>query len=213
MIGLLRGTVADRSQRGEVLVDVNGVGYRVSVTTGALASLSIGSAVTLHVHTHVREDALVLYGFPTRDARTCFEVLIGTHGVGPSLALAILSAHSPDRLRAVIADGDEKALTAVPGIGKKTAQRLLVELTGRFDGADFDDTTFRAASDAPGAVSDADSGDRGALAGAQADVRAALAELGYGADEIRSVLRRLPESTDPAALLRTALRLLAEGVR
>jgi Holliday junction DNA helicase RuvA len=208
VIGLLRGTVADRSPKGEVIVDVNGIGYRVSVTTAALASMPVGSAVTLHVHTHVREDALVLYGFPSRDARTCFEVLIGTHGVGPSLALAILSSLSPDRLRVVVADADEAALTAVPGIGKKTAARLLVELGGRFEAAEFDDAAL---SVTPGSAAADDGGT--ADGRVTSDVRAALAELGYGADEVRAVLRRLAPGDDAPSLLRAALRMLAEGRR
>lgn len=209
MIGLLRGTVVDRATKGEVIVDVNGVGYRVSVTTASLAALPVGTPTTLHVHTHVREDALILYGFPTRDARTCFEVLIGTHGVGPALALSILSAHSPERLRAVVIDADEAALTAVPGIGKKTAARLLVELQGRFETADFDESTVRPDTGRPGPGDDG-TGSGGRVA---ADVRAALSELGYGGEEIRGVMRRLPDGSDAASLLRQALRLLADDAR
>ena len=100
MIGSLRGLLLDRSARGEVLVEVGGVGYRVQVATPTLAALGaeLGSTVFLYVHTHVREDALVLYGFATADERQCFEALLGAHGVGPAVALAILSVHSPAAL-------------------------------------------------------------------------------------------------------------------
>jgi holliday junction DNA helicase RuvA len=204
VIGWLRGTIVDRTTKGDVIVDVNGVGYRVMVPNSSLAALTIGTEATMHVHTHVREDALVLYGFTTRDARTCFEILIATHGVGPSLALAILATYSPDRLRAAVADSDEATFTAVPGIGKKTAARLLVELQGRFDTADFDDTVVRIDRGVPAS---GEEDQRGVLA----DVRAALGGLGYGSDEIRSVMKRLPAGDDAAALVRQALRLLADG--
>jgi holliday junction DNA helicase RuvA len=207
MIGWLRGPVVDRTPKGEVIVDVNGVGYRVTVPTPALSGLSLGVTATLFVHTHVREDALVLYGFATRDARTCFEILIGTHGVGPSLALAILSAHSPDRLRAAVIDDDEAALTVVPGVGKKTAARLLVELKGRFDTAEFEATMVSIGSGASGGEAASEPEARSAVA----DVRAALVELGYSADEIRTVVKKLPSGGDAAGLLRQALRILADG--
>ncbi len=113
---------------------MGGVGYRVLVPSGALGQIGWpGSPAFLHVHTHVREDAIILYGFPSRDERACFEALIGAHGVGPAVALALLSVHSPAALqRAVLAD-DADALMLVPGVGKKTAIRLLVELKARLD--------------------------------------------------------------------------------
>ena len=103
MIGSLRGVILDRvtraGQAAEVLLEVGGVGYRVLVPAGAVSQLGApGSAAFLHVHTHVREDAIVLYGFPTREERSCFEALIGAHGVGPAVALALLSVHSPAAL-------------------------------------------------------------------------------------------------------------------
>jgi holliday junction DNA helicase RuvA len=209
MIGWLRGTVVDRTPKGEVIVDVGGVGYRLTVTTPALAGLSLGATATLHVHTHVREDALVLYGFPTRDARTCFEILIGTHGVGPALALAILSAHSPDRLRSAVIDDDEAALTIVPGVGKKTAARLLVELKGRFDTAEFEADVAKIGAGAAGGETSTEPEARSAVS----DVRAALVELGYSPEEIRTVVKKLPSSGDASTLLRQALRVLADGAR
>ena len=195
MIGSLRGVLLDRSPVGEVLVEVGGVGYRATVAPSTLASLGdLGSQVFLHVHTHVREDALVLYGFATLDERRCFEALIGAHGVGPALALAILSVHSPTALRRALLSDDVDALTLVPGVGKKTAARLLVELKSRMDVPEADLVPVGALS------SPADA--------ARAEVRAALAGLGYGPDEIRSVVIDMADAP-VEDLLRTALKQLA----
>ena len=209
MIGSLRGTLADRSAKGEVIVDTaSGVGYRVSVTPNTLSALGdLGSTVFLHVHTHVREDALVLFGFGTRDERVCFELLLGAHGVGPALALAILTAHTPSSLRTAVAAEDADALTLIPGVGKKTAQRLLIELSSRLDSPDLSSAGAITAPGNLGASLTEDTLD------ARADVRAALAELGYGNEEIRAVLRTLPADGESATLLRLALSNLAEGRR
>jgi Holliday junction DNA helicase RuvA len=196
VIGSLRGQVVDRTPRGEVVVDVGGVGYRAQVTPRTLAALgTLGADVVLHTHLHVREDALILFGFASREERGCFESLVGARGVGPSLALAILSVHAPNELARVLADGDIDALMLVPGVGRKTATRLLVELKSRLDVPDLGGS---------GAVL----GTNGTPAG-RADVRAALTGLGYGPDEIGEVLRELPAEGDTEELLRTALRLLA----
>ena len=195
MIGSLRGRVIDRTPRGEVVVDVAGVGYRAFVTPRTLVALgSLGGEIVLHTHLHVREDALTLFGFATAEERNCFEALVGARGVGPSLALAILSVHAPAELARVLAEGDVDALTLVPGVGRKTATRLLVELQSRLDVPDLH--TESAGAD-------------GAASPARADVRAALAGLGYGPDEVGQVLRELPAEGDVEELLRSALRLLA----
>jgi Holliday junction DNA helicase RuvA len=197
VIGSLRGTVLDRSPAGEVLVEVGGLGYRVSVAPGTLVGLGdVGAPVFLWVHHHVRDDAVVLYGFTSRQERDCFEALIGAHGVGPALGLAILSVHTPDTLRRCLLDGDADALTLVPGVGKKTAARLLVELKARLDLPDIDiDLVAVGVESRP--------------ASARAELHAALAGLGYEADEIAPVLSRLPSEGDLEALLRDALKLLA----
>ncbi|MBW3614248.1 MAG: Holliday junction branch migration protein RuvA [Actinobacteria bacterium] len=198
MIGSLRGILVDLSPRGEVLVEVGGVGYRVQVPTGGLGQLGErGSPVFLHVHTHVREDAIVLYGFPSFDERTCFEALLGTHGVGPAVALAILSVHSPAALRRAVTGDDADALTMVPGIGKKTAARLLLELKSRLDFDDERPELTVVGAGTPGGV------------GPRAEVRAALAALGYGVDEVRVAVRNLPAEGSTEELLRLALRELA----
>ena len=137
MIGLLRGAVVLRTGEGEVIIDVGGVGYRVAVTPATAAALVVGGAgsaeATLYVHTHVREDAIVLYGFVHDDERRCFEVLLGSHGVGPALALAIMAALSPAALSTAVLEEDLDTLCTVPGVGRKTAARLLIELKSRLD--------------------------------------------------------------------------------
>lgn len=195
MIGSLRGRVLDRSAGGEMLVEVSGVGYRITVAPRTLAGAgSLGDDVFLYTHLHVREDALILYGFATAEERSCFEALIGAHGVGPSLALAILSVHDPAALRRLLFDDDADALTLVPGVGKKTAARLLIELKTRLEVPDLDLVPA-----APGGPS------------ARAELRAALSGLGYEADEVRGVLSELPADGEVEPLLRQALRMLASS--
>ena len=193
MIGSLRGTVLERTEDGQVLLQVGGVGYLVSVTPRTLAELEPGSAAFLHVHHHIREDAQTLFGFLHRDERTTFQVLIATHGIGPALALAILGTHGPAALVDIVASNDLGALTLVPGVGKKTAERLLVELRNRLSLPMLDPVP---------------AGAGGGGASAVGDVREALAGLGYGAEEIRDALRDLPSTGDAASLLRDALKLL-----
>jgi len=189
MIGSLRGSVLERTTDGDVLLEVGGVGYLVTVSSRVLAELEPGTPVFLYVHHHIREDAQTLYGFASRDDRSTFQALIGTHGIGPALAVAILATHPPAALFDVVSNNDVTALTLVPGIGKKTAQRLIIELRDRLS------------------VPTLDGGD-GSSVSVVADVRDALAGLGYGTDEIRDVLRELPTGADSATLLRDALKML-----
>ena len=119
------------------------MGYRAVVPSGVIEKLGPpGSPAYLHVHTHVREDAIVLYGFASRDERACFELLIGAHGVGPAVALAMLSVHTPTALRRAVSAEDTDALMLVPGIGKKTATRLILELKSKLESADDDDSVM-----------------------------------------------------------------------
>ena len=196
MIGSLRGMLLERAD-GEVLVEVAGIGYRITVSPATSITLGeLGDDVFVHVHHHIREDAQTLYGFPTADDRRAFQALIGAHGVGPALALAILSVHQPAALHRILLDDDVAALCLVPGVGKKTAARLLVELKSRLDVPD---------ATAGGTISLA--GD--AVPSAIGDVQHALAGLGYGLEEIRDVLRDLPSESDSALLLKQALQKLA----
>lgn len=205
MIGSLRGTVLDRSATGQVLLEVAGVGYRVQVPPGALARLEHGREVLLWTHHHIREESQALYGFPTKDERTAFESLLAAHGVGPALALAILATHPPVVLARILAEDDLAALCEVPGVGKKTAQRLLVELKSRITLPDIElvDTRGTAAGAAASGIE----------VTPLADVRAALANLGYGPDEVRRATAGLAggdaEGADAGELLRLALRALA----
>ena len=191
MIGSVRGTVLERSASGEVLVEVGGVGYRCLVPIGAMPALTPGGQAFLFTHLHVREDAMTLYGFPTRDERDTFDVLIGASGVGPKLGLAILSVHGPGALRRAVAEDDLDALCLVPGVGKRTAQRLLVELKARL------------------AVPELDITEPGGAPAPRSEVRAALAGLGYAPDEVRDVVAQLPEAGSVEDLLREALKLLS----
>lgn len=200
MIGSLRGVLLDRSLDGaELLIEVAGVGYRVNVSpVTSSRSGSVGGEAFLHVHHQQREDAQVLYGFSTIEERRVFEIVISAHGVGPSLGMAILAAHGPGELKTVLATEDLDALCAIPGVGKKTATRLLVELKSKLDLPEVD----LAALDRPAAAD----------LPAHIEVRQALEALGYGDDEVRSVLTRIDPDGDPALLTRDALRLIAEGV-
>lgn len=202
MIGSLRGTVLERMPgpaAGELLIEVGGVGYRVSVPTGTLALAEVGAAFFVHVHTHVREDAIVLYGFASRAERACFDALLAVHGVGPALALALLSTHAPAALQRITMTEDVDALTLVPGVGRKTAVRLLLELRAKLDLLEVDSGLAAVPAGAAG----------GTPADARADVRTALAGLGYGADEVRAVMTGLPADGEASDLLRHALRQLA----
>lgn len=192
MIGSLRGSVLERTEDSAALIEAGGVGYFVSVTPRTLAELEPGAAVFLYVHHHIREDSQTLFGFLHRDERTTFQVLIATHGIGPALALAILGTHGPSALVDIIASSDIGALTLVPGVGKKTAERLLIELRNRLSLPMLDPVQVGA----------------GGKASVVGDVREALAGLGYGPDEVRDAMRELPADGDASRLLRDALKLL-----
>jgi len=203
VIGSLRGTLIDRGA-GEVLVEVGGVGYAVVVApTTAVALGAIGDEVFVWTHHHVREDVDTLYGFATRDEKATFVALIGAHGVGPAMALAILSVHGPGSLARVLVDDDVAALCLVPGVGQKTAARLLIELKSRLD--------VPIGEAIPAGLAAGNGHGRTSLPSPPADVREALAGLGYGPDEVRVAASDLPDEGDAATLLRLALARLAQG--
>lgn len=189
MIGRLRGTVAAKGADG-LLLEAGGVGFELALTPRALAELpAVGQSAVVHTHLHLREDGVALFGFPTAEERDVFRVLLGATGVGPRLALAILGALRPAELRRAIAGADADTLTLVPGVGKRTAQRLILDLRARFEMPDLPEV--------PGA-------------GSLAEVRGALEGLGYQPAEIRQALEGLPADGEVETLLRSALQRLGK---
>jgi Holliday junction DNA helicase RuvA len=196
MIALLRGRVLDK-QPNRVIVDVGGVGYDVQVPLSTFYDVGDeGADVTLRVHLHVREDALQLYGFLTELERQLFERLIGISGIGPKLAISVLSGMEPRDLIAAVQRGDVARLTGIPGIGKKTAERIVLELRDRL--------AQLVPPAAAGQAAEAPTGDR-----LREDLISALQNLGYHRPQaekaIQAVLAASPESTFEQAL-RGALR-------
>lgn len=195
MIGSLRGLLMDKDREGEVIVEVGGVGYRVSVNPGTLAELpEIGSDVFVHIHHHIREGDQQFYGFATLAERKCFESVIGAHGVGPALAMAVLATLPPDELGLAVATNDVDALCLVPGVGKKTAQRMVLELKNRLEIYAFDNGELEV--------------DNLSVSTALGDVRDALAQMGFGTDEVRRAVEGI-EGDDTSIMLRAALQRLA----
>ncbi len=173
----LDGKVAELGQ-GMAVIDCNGVGYLVNTSLTTQSRLKVGERSKLYISESVREDAFELFGFATKSEKRSFDLLIGVSGVGPKAALSILSAYTPEALAMAILSGDEKALTVAPGIGKKIAQRVILELKDKLakESGDFE---LPMKSGAPVAVGD----------GKLSDAAAALAVLGYGPAEINVALK------------------------
>ena len=172
----LDGKVAELGQ-GMAVIDCSGVGYLVNVSLNTLAQLKNGERAKLYISESVREDAFELFGFASKSEKRSFDLLIGVSGVGPKAALSILSAHTPEALSMAILSGDEKALTVAPGIGKKIAQRVILELKDKLakESAGFE-LPVKPGVTAPGE-------------GKLADASAALGVLGYGPAEINLALK------------------------
>lgn len=197
MISHLRGTVAHRDAAA-VVVDVAGVGYLVHVTPSDRIPAR-GEEVVLHTSLVVREDSMTLYGATERSALVLFELLLTASGVGPKLALAYLSTHRPDVLRSAIASGDLATLTQVPGVGRKGAERLVLELKDKVGGAGA-------------ALVELDGGTAGPAGDALDEVRDGLVALGYSTAEVQPVLATLVGVEDDVpGLLRRALRTIGTG--
>lgn len=173
----LDGKVAELGQ-GMAVIDCNGVGYLVNTSLTTQSRLKVGERSKLYISESVREDAFELFGFATKSEKRSFDLLIGVSGVGPKAALSILSSYTPEALAMAILSGDEKALTVAPGIGKKIAQRVILELKDKLakESVDFE---LPMKSGAPVAVGD----------GKLSDAAAALAVLGYGPAEINVALK------------------------
>jgi Holliday junction DNA helicase RuvA len=197
MIGQLRGRLTDK-RPNQVLVDVGGVGYIVQVPLSTYAALGdLHAEVTLLIHTHVREDQLALYGFLSSREKHFFEMLLSASGVGPSLALKILSGMSVEELIPAIRNGDLVRLTKIPGVGRKTAERIVVELKDKLDAVTVE------AAERPAASSPA---------GIEADVVSALVNLGYDARTAESAVseaKREAGCKNFEQLLRTSLQILS----
>jgi Holliday junction DNA helicase RuvA len=197
MIAFLRGRVLEK-QPNRVIVDVNGVGYDVAVPLSTFYTTGDpGAAIELRVHTHVRDDQISLFGFATGLELAMFERLIAVSGIGPKLALAVLSGIEPSELVTAIQRGDLARLTRIPGVGKKTAERVILELRDRLP------KTAAAGAPTPGAASHAAVRD---------DLVSALANLGYHRQAIDKILDPLLDTADTPrfeTVLRQALKELA----
>ncbi|HZP96016.1 MAG TPA: Holliday junction branch migration protein RuvA [Candidatus Limnocylindria bacterium] len=185
MIALIRGDVVARGS-DHVIVDVRGVGYKVFVPRHPSSD-----AVTLHTHQVIREDAHQLYGFETREELALFEMLIGVSGVGPKAAMSILGVARPAQVASAIASGDVAALSKAPGVGKKTAERLIVDLKGKVARAGIERET--------GAMPVDD------------EAAAALQALGYSAAEALAALRSAPAATTASTEERVTAALRSAG--
>lgn len=202
MISFLRGTVAAKTP-SQVVIDVNGVGYACGVsatTAAALPAPGTDEQALVFTYLQVREDALALYGFASADERTVFERLIAITGVGPKLALSVLSSFAPDVLCQVVASGDEKRMATVPGVGKKTASRMLLELKDALK------TDLFSLAGAPGAPAGAP-GD--GAAGALDEATQALLSMGFSSEEAGVALKGYDgAATDVEAAIKYALKRL-----
>ncbi len=198
MIALLTGTIAHKSP-DHVILDVHGVGYRVMIPFSTYYELPEEGSATLHIHTSVREDAIQLYGFRTRTEKSFFQLLISVSGIGPKLARDILSNIQPPQLAAALMQGDLHKLSAIPGIGKKTAERLVVELK---DKAGKLESGLPAAAEQVGRVLPE--------SGVLDDVTSALLNLGYKEQQVRKVLAELdcPADATVEGVLKQALKIL-----
>lgn len=190
MIASLRGRVA-ANVAGQTVLDVGGVGYRLATTASAarLAADANGGEVTLLTHLHVREDTLALFGFASEAERALFELLLGVSGVGPKAALAIVSGYAPDQIRRAVQTGDHALFTSIPGIGRRTAERVVIDLKDKVGGLQI-----AAAAEAPVDVADG-----------HTDARDALVGLGMSVAEAEAALRPLDESLPVEERVRLAL--------
>jgi len=196
MIGLLRGRLLEK-RPNQVILDVGGVGYLVAVPLSTFAALGeLHGEVTLLIHTHVREDALALYGFLSQREKHLFELFLGASGVGPTLALKILSGMNAEELIPAIRTGDLARLTKIPGVGRKTAERMVVELKDKLE-------SMAVEPEKPAPASPA---------GVEADVKSALINLGYDDRAAESAVKEAKRHAGPGnfeKLLREALATLS----
>jgi holliday junction DNA helicase RuvA len=189
MIGRLRGVLVSTRESG-IIIDVAGVGYEVTMTTRDLVLLpGIGEEIVVHTHTHVREDEISVYGFGSESDRELFRILLGASGVGPKVAMALLASLTSDEIIRAITGDDPDALTIAPGVGKRGAQKIVLELGEKLSGRETE------------------------IVGGHAigGVRQALEGLGYSTAEINSVVKDLDSDQPIQDQIKTALQRLAKG--
>ena len=204
MISYIRGELCDIEEQ-KAIVDVNGVGYGIYMPQQALSLLPpMGQQVKIHTYLNIREDAMQLFGFLTKEDLNVFRLLIGVNGIGPKAGLNILSCLSPDELRFAVLSGDAKAISATPGIGKRTAEKLILELKDKLN---IEDMLEHAAHG--GDSEDLASGTDTASNTMQAEAVQALTALGYGsAESLRAVKKSSPECSSVEDILKEALKFL-----
>ena len=196
MFYYINGVVAELEPNLAV-IDCGGVGYALNTTAYTIGQLKIGEKAKLYTYLNVREDCFELFGFAGKSEKRCFELLIGVSGVGPKAALSILSVTSPEALIMNIASGNDKALTAAPGVGKKIAQRIVLELKDKLAGEAGQSVSPDAGFVMPSAAG----------GGKRADAEAALAVLGYAPAEISAALKNIDvEALSLEEIIKTALR-------
>lgn len=200
MIAFLKGVLAGKTAAC-AYIDVQGVGYAVGMSQGALSKLpAVGEPVQVHTYLQVSDSGIALYGFLTLEEKALFERLIGVSGVGPKVALAALSSFTPEALVAAVQAQDVAAVQKIPGVGKKTASRIILELKGSFDQG------LASLFDVSGAPSSAAAAAAERLKGA----REALLALGFASAEAEVALKGAPEDADENALIKYALKRLGK---
>ncbi|MGO8671613.1 MAG: Holliday junction branch migration protein RuvA [Capsulimonadaceae bacterium] len=204
MFAHLSGTIA-RIEAGVVVIDVGGVGYRVAVPVSALSALpAVGGKALLHIHTHIRPEEISLYGFTSTDDRKVFEMLLGVTGIGPKVALSILSGIDAAALARTVAAEDTRTLVRIPGLGMKTAQRLVLELKDKLAAFAFEQRV-----DSQQAKAETKAGDF------LDDVVEGLVGLGYNRNDARKAgeraVKEIVDKSNMADALRAALKLLLAG--
>jgi len=173
--------IAAELMPGMAVIDCGGMGFQVNTSSYTLSQLKSGEKAKLYTYVHIREDAFEIYGFATKSEKHCFELLLGVSGVGPKAALSILSVNTPEGLAMAIISGNERAITAAAGVGKKIAQRVILELKDKI-AKETESVSFDAASFVP----PQSAGDSKVN-----DASAALAVLGYGGAEINAALKKI----------------------
>jgi Holliday junction DNA helicase RuvA len=184
MIGSIKGEITLKKDKF-LLIETGGVGYKVNVSPEVLLSLKVGDKTTLFIHTHVREDAFDLYGFTDQNELEFFEMLLGVSGIGPRSALVVLGVASIETLKRAISTSDTAYLTKISGIGRKTAEKIVIELRDKL-GEEKSDGSLQI----------------------ELDALEALKSLGYGERESREVLKKVTPDIDTSAKVREALKIL-----